>query len=253
MGINIHNFIRILGFGQKRCGNCHTVFFPEQLSGATPFLCAECAQRLSIYAGRRCARCGLPIAEKESANPFFNKNQDKERICEECKKSPPPWNGLAYYGLYTETLRDMLLRFKFEAELNLAAIFGDFLCQACQCLPKPDFVTAIPQYPEKLRRRGYNQAYEIARAVCRKTGFRLNANLLKRIKAVAPQEGLGAMERRENLKNSFRAGPEVEGMRIWLVDDVLTTGATCAEAAETLRAAGAAAIYLLFAARTPRA
>ena len=145
----------------------------------------------------------------------------------------------------------MLLRLKFGAETALAHVFADFLHFSSICLPRPDFIVAVPQYPGRLARRGFNQAHEIAKILAKLAGFACSANILQRVRAGMPQEGLTAEERRSNLANAFLAGNAARGRVIWLIDDVFTTGSTCASATDALLAAGASRVYLLFVARTP--
>lgn len=145
----------------------------------------------------------------------------------------------------------MLLRLKFDGETHLARFLGETLMTASAGLARPDLVTALPQHTTRLRSRGFNQAHEIARAFCRLSGFRLSTRILLRIKEGKPQEGLNAAQRKANMANAFQAGANVAGAHIWLIDDIMTTGATCREAARTLLDAGAHSVSLLFVARTP--
>lgn len=163
----------------------------------------------------------------------------------------PPWAGIAYHGLYEGLLRELILRLKFSADLAVTPLLADFLLQACQNLPAPDYLIAIPQFTGRLRERGFNQAHETARLMAKSAGFAYRTDLLLRIKAGPPQEGLSAAERKANMQDVFRAHDRVAGQTIWLIDDVLTTGSTCASAARCLLAKGAQAVYLLVIARTP--
>lgn len=226
-------FLRRLGLDERRCQQCLRPFQPQK----DEFLCPECAREIIPYIGPMCKLCGVPLA---SGN-----------ICQACKKNPPSWSSLAYFGLYAGLLRDMLLRLKFDGELHLARFLGQTLLEAVARLPRPDAVTSIPQHNVKLRKRGFNQAHEIARAFCALSGFHLESGLLTRVKEGNPQEGLNAAQRKANMANAFMASPRGVGKHIWIIDDILTTGATCEEASATLLAAGAKAVSLLVVARTP--
>lgn len=148
-------------------------------------------------------------------------------------------------------MRELVLRFKFAGELQIATLFAEFLCEAAKCLPNPDAIISVPQFPLRLRERGFNQAHEIAKRLAKLTGLRMEPFILERIRRTPPQEGLSAYERKQNLENAFRADPEAAGKIIWLVDDVVTTGSTCASAVKELLKTGAKAVYVLFVARTP--
>lgn len=235
----LKNCLQTVGLAEKRCAQCLYPFTPNV---ASDLLCPACALAISPYAGFRCKSCGLPLPQAARHNP----------LCPECRHNPPPWQDLAYYGLYEGLLRDMLLRLKFDGELHLSHLLASFLLDAAGNLPRPDVVVALPQYPGRLRIRGFNQAHEIARSFCRMSGFSLSHKILRRIRSGLPQEGLSAVQRRQNIANAFQADNTSAGLNIWLVDDIMTTGATCREACDTLLKAGARSVSLLFVARTPR-
>jgi len=111
----------------------------------------------------------------------------------------------------------------------------------------------IPLHPFRLWRRRFNQAAALAEAVGRQTGLRCDPFLLARVKATRAQVGLSRNQRAQNVQGAFRVPPEAEprvlGARIVLVDDVLTSGATCNAAARALLRAGAGAVDVLVFAR----
>ena len=109
----------------------------------------------------------------------------------------------------------------------------------------------IPQHKDHLRRRGYNQAHELAVALGLMLSPPVRPGLLRRPAAVPHQTGLTASRRRRNAAGTFRADG-VQGLRLWLVDDIITTGSTLRAAGEELRRAGAARVDVLALARTPR-
>lgn len=235
-----------LGIGQKRCSHCAVPFFPSSL-GPDPLaetLCPDCLKLLAPRRhGLRCRRCGLPLTDPRLAAA-------NRPLCRTCRAEPPPWTGIAYYDTYTGALRDLILRLKFDGQLHLAPVLGAFLLNSCSCLTRPDAITPIPQYPQKLRRRGYNQAHEIARELCRQSGLPFRPPLLRRVKSGVAQEGLTAAQRRKNLERAFQGQPEAAGLAIWLIDDVFTSGSTARAACAALLAAGAVSVQLLFVART---
>jgi ComF family protein len=117
--------------------------------------------------------------------------------------------------------------------------------------PAPDLVVPVPQHPRRLRARGFNPALVVARAVARAAGAPLAATALERVRDTPSQTGLSAAARRRNVRGALRAR-RAAPPRVWLVDDVVTTGATLREAASALRAAGAESVVAVCAARTPR-
>lgn len=235
-----------LGIGQKRCSHCAAPFFPSSL-GPDPLvetLCPGCLKLLSPKRyPLRCLRCALPLKDPLMTSPG-------RPLCRICRAEPPPWSGIACYDTYTGALRDLILRLKFDGQLHLAPTLGAFLLNSCSCLTRPDAIIPIPQYPNKLRRRGYNQAHEIARELCSQGSLPFRPQLLKRITGGAAQEGLTAAQRRKNMEKAFQAHHEAAGLAVWLIDDVFTSGSTARSAASALLGAGAASVQLLFVART---
>jgi ComF family protein len=116
--------------------------------------------------------------------------------------------------------------------------------------PPPDRVVPIPHHPRRLRARGFSPTREIAGAVARGAGAPLAPRALERTRDTPSQTGLTASARRRNVRGAFRALRPLPA-RIWLVDDVVTTGSTLAEAARALRRAGAHTVVGVCVAWTP--
>lgn len=237
-----------LGLDEVRCAACLRPFSPSRSGDPALPLCPDCLPRLSAYTGPRCPCCGFPFparalgAEKAAPAP-----------CGACLGRRPPWRALAYHGIYEGPLRDLILRFKFGGELSLCRPLAAWLENAAACLPCPDALLAMPQHPAHLRRRGFNQAHELARALHAATGIPLRGDMLVRRVDSQPQARLDARMRASNVRGVFGLGAPVQGMRLWLIDDVVTTGNTLMEATRTLLAGGAAEVCALAVARTPRA
>lgn len=235
MRLKCRDLLNWLGFGQTRCRCCATPCQAEEFHG----LCPQCLKALAPYAGPRCHLCGIPLEENEG------------KVCSRCSRQAPPWQGIAYYGLYESALRSLVLRLKFGSQLYLASLLAGFALDATSCLPFPDALTPIPQTRWRLWKRGFNQSHEIARRLAPGAGIRLEGSLLERTRSGPPQEELDAEARRMNMHRAFSGTSAARGKIIWLLDDVLTTGATCAAAATALLDAGARAVYVLAIARTP--
>lgn len=152
-----------------------------------------------------------------------------------------PWDGL-------------IAAFKFQGRPELAALLAGLLDPALADAAV-DLVLPVPLSAARLRERGFNQAWELARRLARARRLAADAHLLLRVRDTPHQTGLGAEERRRNLRHAFLVEPSrkaaLAGRRVALVDDVLTGGATSDEAARTLREAGAAEVQLWVVARTP--
>ena len=273
----LRRWSQAFGLNQTRCAHCLRPFSPlETASGADTAtgtagdslrhppddgpagvaapLCPECRLLFQSYNGPRCPRCGLPPMEigTEKQTADAPPRPGPLSRCGQCLQEDPPWSGQACYGLYRGALRDALLRLKFGGELSLAPLLGACLLEASRCLPRPDALLAVPQHPAHLRRRGFNQAHELAKALHRLTALPLRPELLRRVKPAPPQAGLAAAQRRRNVRRAFQAAPDAANLCLWLIDDVMTTGNTLAEACRALHAAGTRETHVLFVARTPR-
>jgi ComF family protein len=116
----------------------------------------------------------------------------------------------------------------------------------------PQLLVPVPLHARRLRERGYNQAAELARFAARRLGLRCEVTALQRVRATREQSGLGHAARVANTHQAFAARISLAGLRVALIDDVITTGSTAAAAATALRAAGAAGVELWVVARVAR-
>jgi ComF family protein len=143
-------------------------------------------------------------------------------------------------------LRDGLHRLKYEGRRDLAGALAVRLVEhALAQVSGVDDVVPVPLSRRRFAERGFNQAALLAAPVARALGVRLAPGRLERVRDTPPQVGLGREARRRNVREAFRARPEVRRPRVLLIDDVRTTGATLYEAAAALRAAGATEVIAL--------
>lgn len=151
-------------------------------------------------------------------------------------------------------VRQVIHDFKYGRRVHLRRLVGRWLAQA---LDDPrlvgrrfDCIVPVPLHPARKRERGFNQAELLARELRGASGIELR-DLLSRIRYTTTQTQFDRQERMENLKNAFRLrrGCDVQGLRMLLVDDVLTTGSTLSECARVLKQAGAVSVYAVTAAR----
>jgi ComF family protein len=148
-------------------------------------------------------------------------------------------------GPYQGALRAAIHRFKYRDGLILERPLGQLLAETVLAGcggERPDLLIPVPLHPDRLRRRGYNQALQLARQVGRSCALPVVPAGLHRLRETPPQQGLDARVRRTNLCGAFRVATAVAGRRVLLVDDVMTTGATARECAAALRQAGAATV-----------
>ena len=209
-------------------------------------VCREClAEPQPFAADYFCSTCGTPFA---NAFPL-----DENGQCGLCRRGLTAFDAAYAYGSYDGALREMVQLFKYGKVRTLAGPLGAL---AAAALPRQrgfDAVTPMPMHWRRKWERGFNQAELLAKEVARRTGLRV-APLVRRGKSTPPQAGLSRAARRTNVAGAFavRRRARVEGLRILLVDDVLTTGATASACAAVLKKAGAKYVAVLALARADR-
>jgi ComF family protein len=179
-------------------------------------------------------------------------------ICGACLVEPPPFTHTVTAVDYQHPWDDLITRFKFHEALDLApALVARMLAARTPAAwAPPQLLLPIPLSASRWRERGYNQAWELAKRLAGALDCTVDATLLLRLRDTAHQLALPPEERAGNVRAAFAVEPrrlaEVRGRRITLVDDVMTTGATVAEASRTLLQAGASEVDIWVVARTPR-
>ena len=145
-------------------------------------------------------------------------------------------------GVYEGALERAVRAYKFGGVRRLGGFFGAALADALEASGwEPELLCAVPLHPVRYLQRGYNQSALLARAAAKRSGLPYRA-LLKRVRPTRQQARLGGGDRQENVAGAFRSAP-LNGERVVLFDDVLTSGATATECALTLLAAGASRVY----------
>lgn len=231
-------------------GALDMLFPPQSLDGGPRPLAggfsAETWSRIRFLDGPVCDGCG-------AAFEF-----DPGVRCAACLARPRAFDAARAACLYDETSRDPILKLKHADRLDLAPMFARWLSRAARNLiEEADAIVPVPLHPLRLLRRRYNQAAEIARPLAALTGTPYLADALIRRRATAMQGGKSGSGRRRNVAGAFETPAarrkQVAGLRILLIDDVLTTGATAEGCARALKAAGAARVDLAVVARVQAA
>lgn len=178
-------------------------------------------------------------------------------LCDVCRDllprlSPEALPGFEGFDLacapfaYAYPVDHFVRELKFRGERAYARVLGTLLGQARAALPHPlpQLVVPVPLHVARLRRRGFNQAAEIARHAARVAGVPVAPLALARTVATAEQSALDLEARRANVRGAFRVPSPRMPLHVALVDDVVTTGSTAREAARVLREAGARRVEL---------
>jgi len=203
------------------------------------------AKPVPLIAEYFCVACQMPFV-----NPF---PLDESGRCMLCRLGLQGFDAVYSYGSYEGTLRQLIHVFKYGGVRPLAGTFGRFMAQALPREAGFDLIVPMPLHWFKQWQRGFNQAELLASEIGRKWNTPVK-KIVRRKRVTAPQAGLTNAKRRLNVRGAFRIarGRRLDGLRILLVDDVVTTGATASACARVLKRAGAAHVSLLALARTDR-
>ena len=146
---------------------------------------------------------------------------------------------------FNDCVRSLIHALKYRGKTLPGQMFGKALGQRVVDFVDPDTVVVpVPLHAAKKRARGYNQSEVIARAMGRVSGLQVMANALKRVRSTPTQTRLGVLERQYNVEGAFRVRKpaSIEGRHVFLIDDVITTGATLNACVLALRSAGAQSV-----------
>lgn len=221
----------------RHCTICKSNLATDSLDG---LLCRQCWDRIKRNVPPICFRCGRHLEES-----VIN------HTCASCRERHYHFDRAYSACTYEGVLKELIHQFKYTGKEYLGNILSrlliEFINEYGLSLEPFDFVIPIPLHRRKLREREFNQAEILAGALALKFGLVLLKDGLLRLRDTSTQTELPKEERLENVKGCFAANPGVEfkGRNILLVDDLLTTAATCSEAAYVLKNAGCRQVLVL--------
>ena len=203
------------------------------------YLCAACEGGLEYLRGAACPRCGQELGPDPAEGA----------PCPDCAGTRPAFAGGTAVCRYEGRARELVLRLKFVRETVLAEELGRLLAGRVRAAPWAgglDEILPVPMTRRKERTRGHDPAARLAEAVARRLGLADAPRRLAKSRETPPQSTLSEPERKANVRDSFIVqGPgRIRGANLLLVDDVMTTGATLAECAKTLKRAGARKVFV---------
>jgi ComF family protein len=164
-----------------------------------------------------------------------------DQVCGVCLKTPPHFDSALIAFDYKFPFDRLMQAYKFSARLSLTSLFADALVARAHetHVAMPDLIVPMPLARKRLSERGFNQSALLGRAVAQKLKLRFGEARLLRVRETPPQAGLPREARLKNVKDAFDCKADLKGLRVALVDDVMTTGATMSEAARALKKQGA--------------
>jgi ComF family protein len=190
----------------------------------TASCCDSCWRLLPRLGSPKCRSCALPVS---GADGVF--------LCVDCLRDPLPLEWCDAWGAYRGSLERVLHALKFARHDFLADPLAELLHDTLIERGDVEFdaIVPVPMHRSKLRRRGYNQAELIARALAKRLGIRCELLLEKRVERGA-QSKLARDGRRANVRGAFVASRHSKDRRILIIDDVCTTGETLRACADAL-------------------
>lgn len=221
---------RLAGFSHRlldllfplRCVSCGS-------AGAA--LCSACMAGIERIPDGQCAACSARL------------RPEARGVCAPCAARTPSLDGVYALAFARGPMMKAIHALKYRGQTSVAEPLGALLAEwwAGHALTA-DILLPVPLHPRRERQRGYNQSALLAKEFGRHIGLRVAPQMLERVKDTRPQVGLNAPARRQNMADAFHASNDLTGLRVLLLDDVATTGATMEAAASALRAAGAAGV-----------
>ena len=207
-------------------------------------VCANCWSKLSFIARPFCPKLGIP----------FVYDPGLELLSMEAIANPPAYARARAAVRYDDVARTLVHALKYQDRTDLAPAMGRWMARAGQeLLIEADMLIPVPLHWRRAWHRRYNQSGALARAIERQSGVKVRGDVLRRVRATEQQVGLSRPQRASNVQGAFKVSAdrqsEVQGRRVVLIDDVLTSDATVDACARALLRAKAATVDVLVFAR----
>lgn len=190
-------------------------------------LCLSCEADLIINRAA-CSRCAIPLFDSQGAS-----------ICGQCLQKTPKYDAAWSAFVYEQPLEWMIQQLKFNGKLIYAELLARLMMPHIPSLDQhPDCIIPIPLHNKRLKKRGYNQSYELIKYVAAQKNIKVDLTSCRRIKYTAAQTNLDAKSRRRNVKAAFEFSNTHHYEHVVLFDDVMTTGSTMNELAKVIKKQG---------------
>ena len=212
-------------------------------------VCPACLNSFEPLAGAACQKCGRPFVSEVAVAAAA-----AQPLCHLCRRDVYHFDRARSFAVYNDAMVRAIVLLKYHAVTPLGGWFAARLAEVVARDPDAfaaDVVVPVPLHATRLRERGYNQAEMIARPLAKRLGLPLRPVLLVRTKPRPPKLKLTRKERWQTVRGAYamRADTKIDKVRVLLVDDVFTTGATLDACSRVLRQAGASRVVALTVAR----
>ena len=172
---------------------------------------------------------------------------EEQEYCHDCATREHVFDrGVAAFA-YSDSMKKSMYAFKYNNRREYAQFYADAIAEKYGDIIKiwgPQVIVPVPLHKARLRKRGYNQAEILAKALSRRLGIPVDAGCLLRIKNTTPQKKLNDRQRCNNINNAFQMTKySVEYKKILLIDDIYTTGATINECAMVMKKSGVEKVF----------
>ncbi len=229
------------------CVSCHAELNSDEMGAGGLPICEACYEALDLLHEPMCRRCGGPL-------PVMSASKRASEGCYRCRGRKMWFDETIAAGLYGGRLRELLLTMKSDKGDATSLAMGQLLWQLrrerLEAL-KVDVAVPIPLHWRRRLAHRTNSAAVLAEVLAGRLGVPLAGSLLRRRRHTPPQSELTPPQRWKNVRQAFSisAGYHLNRAHVLVVDDILTTGATCSEAARTLLRAGAERVTVAVVAR----
>lgn len=214
----------------EQCLICKKLFKQEII------VCRDCLNSIKMNVPPFCRRCGRNL---------------KEATCPYCRNTRLYFDRAFSPCRYVGTNTELIHLFKYKGKIKISGIVAEalikFITNFHIAMDKIDIIVPVPLSRPKLREREFNQSELISLPIAEKFRIQHSAGNLIRLSNNKAQAKLKAQSRFKNIQGAFavKNKDEFYGRNVLLVDDVLTTGATCSEAARALKESGAKSVSVL--------
>lgn len=199
-------------------------------------ICVGCLDDMPWHMDNACPQCALPSSDN--------------MLCGQCLKTPPAFDAARSLFQYRFPLSAVLQQYKYGQLLTIARTMGLLVAEHIGRQSAADCIIPMPLHRRRLQERSFNQSAEIAKVVSEQLHIPLALQACARIKSTPPQASLPYKQRIRNMQGAFECRAALKDMRVILLDDVMTTGASLDALAKTVKDAGASHVECWVIART---